>query len=425
MRSLLITHLIAITLVCLVSTSISHGQSSNKARDIQSLAANKSFDQLLNLALSDPDAELRRQAVVQLMRLEGDTAIQVRLNLYRQTADAKVKTLLIDNLARTNEIESLMHIASWDQDEQFRLQALRRIKYLKENSDSPAAKDWDVSLVREPLNSVAGEAPPPPPPAPQKNSADNELTPVTIPGAHLRTITSNATQRTYDIYVRLPTANASSSERKYPVLYLLDGQWDFKLLDSVYGGLLYDKYVPEMIIVGITYSGPSPNYDLLRGYDYTPVADANRPGTGDGPKFLSFLKSELIPFIEKNYAADPNRRVLMGSSLGGLFALYAMFTDASMFSAYVAASPAVLYGSRNLFRQEIEFANKQKPLPVKLFISVGEVEVLTGSVKEFISVINSRNYQKLKLESRVIEGERHAGNKPEAFNRGLRFVFRE
>ena len=46
-------------------------------------------------------------------------------------------------------------------------------------------------------------------------------------------------------------------------------------------------------------------------------------------------------------------------------------------------------------------------------------------VKELVAVVRARNYEKLQLESRVIEGERHAGNKPEAFNRGLRFVFQK
>jgi len=209
------------------------------------------------------------------------------------------------------------------------------------------------------------------------------------------------------------------------VLYVLDGQWDFKLLDSVYGGLYYDKYVPEMIIIGITYSGANPNYDLLRSYDYTPVAEANRPGTGDGPKFLAFLKNELFPLIEKNYPADDSKRVLMGSSLGGLFTIYAMLTEPSLFFGYVAASPATLYGKRFLFNQESEYAAKRKDLPVRLFLSVGEVENLTAPVKEFASVVKARGYEKLELESRVIEGERHAGNKPEAFNRGLRFVFQK
>jgi hypothetical protein len=43
-------------------------------------------------------------------------------------------------------------------------------------------------------------------------------------------------------------------------------------------------------------------------------------------------------------------------------------------------------------------------------------------VKEFMQILSSRKYKGLKLETRVIEAERHAGNKPEAFNRGLRFL---
>jgi hypothetical protein len=40
-------------------------------------------------------------------------------------------------------------------------------------------------------------------------------------------------------------------------------------------------------------------------------------------------------------------------------------------------------------------------------------------------VIHSRGYKGLKIETRIIEGERHAGTKPELFNRGLRFLFSE
>jgi hypothetical protein len=42
-----------------------------------------------------------------------------------------------------------------------------------------------------------------------------------------------------------------------------------------------------------------------------------------------------------------------------------------------------------------------------------------------MDVLKSRAYSGLKLETRVIEGERHAGNKPEAYNRGLRFMFND
>ena len=85
------------------------------------------------------------------------------------------------------------------------------------------------------------------------------------------------------------------------------------MLNSIYGGLLYDGFIPEMIIVGITYSGDNADYGALRSMDYTPVHDVFIPGSGDAPKFLAFLKEELVPFVENNYHTYPSQRFLMRS----------------------------------------------------------------------------------------------------------------
>lgn len=247
---------------------------------------------------------------------------------------------------------------------------------------------------------------------------------VTIPGTELRSLHSTITGRDYDLYVYPPTPASLAPGRKHPVLYLLDGQWDFKLLCSIQGGLLYDKYVPDVIVVGITYSGAKANYDSLRAVDYTPLAGPNNPGSGQGAKFLAALRTEILPFIERSYPADPARRALMGNSLGGLFALYAMFTEPSLFSAYVASSPAVTYASRGSFADEAKYARTHHDLSAKLFIGVGEDEPLATPVKEMIETLRGRRYPSLELESRVIAEERHSGNKPETYNRGLRFIFR-
>lgn len=244
---------------------------------------------------------------------------------------------------------------------------------------------------------------------------------VTIPNTEVRSLQSKVTGRSYDLYVYLPSRVATGT--KYPVLYLLDGQWDFKLLTSIQGGLLYDKFVPDVIIVGITYSGPNANYDSLRAVDYTPKASPGNPGSGQGAKFLSFLETELIPFVEANYPADPSHRALMGASLGGLFTLYAMFTKPQLFAGYAAGSPAVTYANRGAFDDEAGFAASHNELPVKLYIAVGDKESLYAPVQEFVRTLRARNHRGLALESRVIEGERHSGNKPEAFNRGQRFLF--
>ena len=246
---------------------------------------------------------------------------------------------------------------------------------------------------------------------------------VTIPGTELRSLHSSSTGRDYDIYMYLPAQMRRDGSAKYPVLYLLDGQWDFKLLASIHGGLLYDRFVPDVIIVGITYSGVKANYDSLRAIDLTTVASTATRGSGDAPKFLAFLKTELLPFVESNYPVDPTRRALMGSSFGGLFTLYALFSEPTLFAGYVAGSPSVTWANRAAFAAEAAYAAAHRELPARLFVPVGSDEPLAAPVQEFVRTLRARGYAGLTLESRVIEGERHSGNKPEAFNRGLRFLF--
>jgi predicted alpha/beta superfamily hydrolase len=248
------------------------------------------------------------------------------------------------------------------------------------------------------------------------------LSRVELPGTAVHQLRSWNTGRNYDIYVQLP-GNYQPDSTKYPVIYVLDGQWDFKLLSSIVGGLAYDKVMPNAIVVGVTYTGERADYGALRAQDYTPVADPRFPGSGDAGKFLAFLEQELIPHIESNYATDA-RRVLMGSSFGGLFTLYALFSKPALFGAYVSGSPALPYGGRFAFAQEAEYARNNRELNTKLYLAVGSAEPLATPTQEFAKIIRARNYRGLDFETRIVEGEHHSGNKPEAFNRALRWIFR-
>lgn len=245
---------------------------------------------------------------------------------------------------------------------------------------------------------------------------------VAVRGSEVRAMNSASTGRSYDLYIRKPADFDQNKNKKYPVLYLLDGQWDFKLLDSVVGGLVYDKQMPDIVVVGITYSGDDADYDALRARDYTPTP-GDREGSGDGPKFLSFIKAELIPFVEGNYRGDPTRRILGGQSFGGLFTLYAMFTDPALFWGYLAGSPDITWDNDFLVKQEADFATKHKALPVRLFVGVGGAEQLVTPGVDFVRTVSARNYNGLQWDARVIEGEGHSGMKPEFYNRGLRFLF--
>lgn len=248
---------------------------------------------------------------------------------------------------------------------------------------------------------------------------------VSLPSSEVRQLHSEATGRDYDLYIRLPGDYDKFPLVKYPVLYLLDGQWDFKMLDSIYGGLEYDNFVPEMIIVGITYTGENPDYNTLRALDMSPVKDSTIPGSGDAPKFLAFLKDQVIPFVESNYQVNPSKRVLMGSSFGGLFALYTLFTEPGLFTGYVASSPYVVYADWQIFDYEEAYAGKSTDLPARLYLTVGGAEDLKIPVQRFMDVLQKRNYKGLNLETRIIESEGHSSNKPESYNRGLRYAFQD
>jgi hypothetical protein len=263
-----------------------------------------------------------------------------------------------------------------------------------------------------PAVAPAAPAAPAAPPAPA----------VTLPGTQIRTLTSRGTGTTYDLYVSAPT-DAASPGRRYPVLYVLDGQWDFQLVHALSGGLRYDGFMPDAIIVGIAYRGDDARYDALRAVDFTPVADPALAGSGGAPKFHAFLERELLPYVESHFPVDPARRVLVGASFGGLFGLYALFTRPTLFGGYLLGSPSVTYGERAAVALERAYAASHRELPARVYVMVGGVEGLARPVAEFARVLGERRYRGLELESHVVAGERHAGNKPEGFNRGLRFLF--
>lgn len=126
----------------------------------------------------------------------------------------------------------------------------------------------------------------------------------------------------YELVITLPASYKDSADKRYPVLYYTDAQWDAPLLNSIYSDLEFDRAIPEMVMVGITYSGEKPNYTLLRTKDYTPTKDESfERDSGGAPAFLKFIKESVIPKVETEYRIDSNQRAIAGWSFGGLFAL--------------------------------------------------------------------------------------------------------
>jgi predicted alpha/beta superfamily hydrolase len=96
----------------------------------------------------------------------------------------------------------------------------------------------------------------------------------------------------------------------------------------LYGQHYFDGFIPEMIIVGVTWTGKNANPDSLRARDYTPTNEKRLPQSGGADNFLSFMREELFPFIESNYKAEATDRILMGCSLGWfVYDVYAFYAS--------------------------------------------------------------------------------------------------
>ena len=246
---------------------------------------------------------------------------------------------------------------------------------------------------------------------------------VDIPGSQVLKLTSQMVKgQEYELDILLP-GGYKNSGKKYPVLYLMDSQWDFPLAKSLYGQHYFDGFIPEMIIVGITWGGTNPNPDSLRARDYTPTNEKRLLQSGGADKFLSFIEAELFPFIQSTYRTDTSDRVLMGCSLGGLFAMYTLFTHPNMFNKYIAASPAYGWDGEVLYKYEKAYFESNPVKQARLYVTIGEVERGMPGFQRLSKFLADRNYKNLQIRSKVLENTGHSGTKTEGFGRGLQFAF--
>ena len=251
---------------------------------------------------------------------------------------------------------------------------------------------------------------------------------VSVPSTESVPLHCTSNDRDYDLYIRYPDGyqDEKNRERRYPVIYICDAQWDFFLINGIYPTLVFDQKMEESILVGMAWGGKTSNYWVYRGIDYTPAPMAeHNPGGGGAEKTLAAVKTEIIPWVESHVRADSHRRILTGSSYGGLFALYTLLNEPDLFFGYVAPTPALPYADSYLPRLEASSASKRKPAQGRLFMTAGGLEsrAWQQSILDLEKALGSRKNEGLIIKTAIISGEGHSGQKAEAYTRGLQFIF--
>jgi predicted alpha/beta superfamily hydrolase len=178
--------------------------------------------------------------------------------------------------------------------------------------------------------------------------------------------------RSRALYVLLPKDYDSSITKRYPVLYMHDGQNMFDdstaangewHLDEVAEGLMNAKKIPPMIIVGVATTGEF----RIEEYTSTPIMRPNAQGTmvslgGRGDLHVQMLVEEIKPFIDSTYRTLNNRSntALGGSSLGGLMTMYSGAKHPKVFGKLMVISPSVWWDKQRILQTVKDLAKNMQ-----------------------------------------------------------------
>ena len=229
--------------------------------------------------------------------------------------------------------------------------------------------------------------------------------------------------------------DAENANRRYPVLYLNDGQNLFESstaftgvewgVDETADRLIREGVVPPMMIVGIDNTGK----DRVREYMPHPTMHPMMLRV-KGRYYPDFLMKEVMPFVQRTYraATGAENTGLGGSSLGGLIALYTAIARPGVIGRLLIESPSLWASNRLAIRE----SRTVRIWPEKIFLAAGTSE--TGSaersrtvvddVRELGAIIRRAVLSESRLRMVIKDGAGHNESAwGERFPEALQFLF--
>ncbi len=194
------------------------------------------------------------------------------------------------------------------------------------------------------------------------------------------------------VSILLPYNYDTQPLKKYPVLYLQDGQNLFNP-QSPFGNwgidkklaVLAEKGVGDMIVVAIDHAGKE------RVNEFLPIKNKDL-GISEGKKYLQFIAETLKPYVDNHFRTLPERNhtAIGGSSLGGLISIYAGLRFPKTFGRLMVFSPS-LWVTQNISFNLIAFF---QPIATKIYVYAGgnEGSNMVTNIKKFKENMYSQGF---------------------------------
>jgi predicted alpha/beta superfamily hydrolase len=200
-------------------------------------------------------------------------------------------------------------------------------------------------------------------------------------------------------------------DKAYPVVYALDG--DARHIPLVAEGM--QAAHAELIVVGVE------NVDRSRDMFPDPLP-ARRNQGGGGARFLEFLTTELIPYVESKFAVN-GYRVISGQSNSGFFVLYAMLHAPNVFDAYLASSPMVGWDWEMIRVESTDLLTSSPSFPKSLFMNQGETDLdqVTEYLPAYVKLLREISPADFRWKNEMVEGSGHVPDN--SYTNGIAFIF--
>ena len=237
-------------------------------------------------------------------------------------------------------------------------------------------------------------------------------------GVYTQTFYSNTVKDSFTLKVSLPFGY-QSAQTTYPVLYVLDSNVSFGMVNDITKLLYFENNYP-VIVVGVGYVNFR-EWIGKRQRDYTPTVNS----TQNVERFYKMLTTEAMPVVNKNFKTNTNEQILYGHSSAALFGLYTLFTHRNIFGNYILTSPSLNEDGGFIKNLESKYAEANTELTATVYLSIGsgEDQKLQEVFQAFSETVEARRHQGHILKAEVLEGT-HMSTMPVGFVNGFGFIIK-
>lgn len=221
-------------------------------------------------------------------------------------------------------------------------------------------------------------------------------------------------QKSFQVF--LPESYHYSDASSYPVVYLMDGDYNFYYQTGIVEMLSnVSEKIPEAIVVGISDNGNA-------GYRQNCTMQTEKNPKGNTKKFLSYLEKELKAKIRSTYRVSPYE-ILIGHSLGGLFATNVFLEQPDAFNAYIAIDPSYWWEDNLIVTVADSLLKGKEDITANFIVTLADSKQM--GVHEFVGVLEKRFPDSKKWNFNYYKNETHGSVGMISVREGLVKIFED